>query len=135
MEQYNEILKLKTMLEEAGIVFDFYPRKELHDEWDGYQICYPADQGRVCSVIEGALTYGGLCDRLEIMGLLTKEERKDGTVKGWLTAEDVFARIKKHWEENYLNRTTSDELLKKCGLAFITSPEKERIAKNECTAK
>ena len=76
MEQYNEILKLKTMLEKAGIVFDFYPRKELH---------------------------GGFCDRLEIMGLLTKEERKDGTVKGWLTAEDVFARIKKHWEENYLN--------------------------------
>ena len=103
MEQYNEILKLKTMLKEAGIVFDFYQRKELHDEWDGYQICYPADAGRVCSVIEGALTYGGLCDRLEIMGLLTKEERKDGTVKGWLTAEDVFARIKKHWEENYLN--------------------------------
>lgn len=32
-------------------------------------------------------------------------------------------------------RTTSDELLKKCGLAFITSLEKERIAKNECTAK
>ena len=54
MEQYNEILKLKTMLEEAGIVFDFYPRKELYDEWDGYQICYPADEGRVCSVIEGA---------------------------------------------------------------------------------
>ena len=103
MEQYNEILKLKAMLEEAGIVFDFYPRKELHDEWDGYQIIYPADEGRVCSVIEGALTRGGVCDKLEIMGLLTKEERKDGTVKGWLTAEDVFARIKKHWEENYLN--------------------------------
>jgi hypothetical protein len=50
-------------------------------------------------------------------------------------------------------RTTSDELLKKCGLAFITSTEaeelmgespcmnctredcKERIAQNECTAK
>lgn len=104
MEQYNEILKLKTMLEEAGIVFDFYPRKDLHDEWGCYQICYPADEGRVCSVIEGALTYGGVCDRLEIMGLLTKEERKDGTVKGWLTAEDVFARIKKHWEENYGKR-------------------------------
>lgn len=28
-------------------------------------------------------------------------DRKDGTVKGWLTADDVFARIKKHWEENY----------------------------------
>lgn len=103
MEQYNEILKLKAMLEEAGIVFDFYARKELDDEWDGYQICYPADPGRVCSVIEGALTYGGVCDKLEIMGLLTKEERKDGIVKGWLTAEDVFVRIKKHWEENYLN--------------------------------
>lgn len=81
MEQYNEILKLKTMLEEAGIVFDFYHRKDMHDEWGYYQICYPADAGRVCSVIEGALTYG--------------------IVKGWLTAEDVFARIKKHWEENY----------------------------------
>lgn len=104
MERYNEILKLKTMLEEAGIVFDFYPRKELHDEWDGYQICYPAGTRRMCSVIEGALTYGGLCDRLEIMGLLTKEEIKDGIVKGWLTAEDVFARIKKHWEGNYGKR-------------------------------
>lgn len=101
MEQYNEILKLKTMLEEAGIVFDFYPRKKVYSVFDGYQICYPANTGIVCSVIEGALTYGGVCDRLEIMGLLTKEERKDGTVKGWLTAEDVFARIKKHWEENY----------------------------------
>lgn len=104
MEQYNEILKLKAMLEEAGIVFDFYPRKELYDGWNGYQICYPADAGRVCSVIEGALTRGGVYDKLEIMGLLTKEERKDGIVKGWLTAEDVFARIKKHWEENYLNK-------------------------------
>lgn len=101
MEQYKEILRLESMLVDAGIVFDFYPRKDLHDELDGYQICYPSDAGRVCSVIEGALTYGGVCDRLEIMGLLTKEERKDGTVKGWLTAEDVFARIKKHWEENY----------------------------------
>lgn len=101
MEQYNEILKLKSMLEEAGIVFDFYPRKVINDDCDGYQICYPSDAGRVCSVIEGALTYGGVCDRLEIMGLLTKEERKDGIVKGWLTAEDVFARIEKHWEENY----------------------------------
>ena len=77
MEQYNEILKLKTMLEEAGIVFDFYPRKVINDDCDGYKICYPAAAGRVCSVIEGALTYGGVCDRLEIMGLLTKEERKD----------------------------------------------------------
>lgn len=101
MEQYNEILKLKTMLEEAGIVFDFCPRKYMHDEWGCYQICYPADAGRVCSVMEGALTYGGVCDKLEIMGLLTKEECKYGIVKGWLTAEDVFARIKKHWEENY----------------------------------
>jgi hypothetical protein len=104
MEQYNEILKLKTMLEEAGIVFDFYPRKVISDDCDGYKICYPAAAGRVCSVIEGALTRGGVCDRLEIMGLLTKEERKDGIVKGWLTAEDVFERIKKHWEGNYGKR-------------------------------
>lgn len=86
MEQYKEILRLESMLVDAGIVFDFYPRKDLHDEWDGYQICYPADAGRVCSVIEGALTYGGLCDRLEIthttresIGRYVKRTRNTGT--------------------------------------------------------
>ena len=53
----------------------------------------------VCSVIEGYGTYGAEDDRLEIMGLLISEEEANDTVAGWLTAEDVFSRIKKHYEE------------------------------------
>lgn len=49
-----------------------------------------------------ALDAGNAADIFRIFRLLlTKEECKYGIVKGWLTAEDVFARIKKHWEENY----------------------------------
>jgi hypothetical protein len=33
------------------------------------------------------------------MGLLTEDEEKSDEVLGYLTAEDVFARIKKSWEE------------------------------------
>ena len=54
---------------------------------------------RVCSVIQGTCTYGGLENKLEIMGLLTEEEAENDSVCGWLTAEDVFQRIKAHWEK------------------------------------
>ena len=32
------------------------------------------------------------------MGLLTEEEAKTDRVVGWLDADDVFRRIKEHWE-------------------------------------
>lgn len=32
------------------------------------------------------------------MGLLTPEEAEQDSVCGWLTADNVFERIKKHWE-------------------------------------
>ena len=101
--KYKEIFKLKGMLEEAGIPFEFADRTNPFLEWlEKWQIGYPVlppSPKRVCSVIEGYGTYGAEDDRLEIMGLLTPEEEANDTVAGWLTAEDVFSRIKKHYEE------------------------------------
>lgn len=94
--KYNEILKLKDMLESAKIPFDF------SKAYNGYHIVYPpANYKRVCSVIEHDYSYGKEKDLLEIMGLITEEEKDawDDDVFGYLTAEEVFQRIKNHWGE------------------------------------
>lgn len=94
MEKYNEILKLKEMLIQQGIPFDF---SEIHG---GYHIFYPNKDNVICSVIEHDFSYGREKDKLEIQGLLTEQELEGigDTVLGYLTAEDVFARINKHFE-------------------------------------
>lgn len=94
--KYNEILKLKEMLESAKIPFGF---SKLHG---GYHIVYTADSNkRICSVIEHDFSYGREKDLLEIQGLMTKEELEEtqDTVLGYLTAAEVFQRIKNHWEK------------------------------------
>lgn len=53
-------------------------------------------------------SYGSAFDKLEIMGLLTKEEQledvgDESSVKGYLSATDVFGRISKHYADNYKN--------------------------------
>lgn len=71
--KYNEIFRLKEMLENAKIPFDFLNRGRGH--YESWQICYPCTYGNgecVCSVIEGLGTYGESQDLLEIMGLLTE---------------------------------------------------------------
>lgn len=106
---FCEIFKLHKMLDEAGIQHDFRDETPpinpigaptlFHAK---YHIYYPSfeDWGRgpikyACSVIEGFSTIGGEKNRLEIMGLLTNEEEKRGyCVVGYLTAKDVFERIK-----------------------------------------
>lgn len=116
--KYKEIYKLKKMLENAGIPFDWtenwgYDEKEIKslreiapDLIEHYQICYPKGsfihcENRWISVIEGFCTYGAEKDKLEIMGGLTsKEKREEGDVIGWLTADDVYQRIKNHWKEH-----------------------------------
>ena len=110
MSKYKEIFKLKRMLEKADIPFEFiecfgYDKRLLSaypDIMDHYQICYPIKgEGQIISVIGGFGAHGAEQDKLEIMGLLTPWERFEGnTVIGWLTAENVFKRIKKDWEEN-----------------------------------
>lgn len=62
-------------------------------------IVYREDGERLVSAIEGFGSHGfGLNgeqgDLIEIMGLLTPEEEKEESVRGWLTAEEVFRRIK-----------------------------------------
>lgn len=58
-------------------------------------LLYPSYAGHVCSVIQGYGTYGGNQNLLEIFGLTGT----DNDVEGWLSAAEVFGRIKKHWEE------------------------------------
>ena len=96
----TEIHKLHEMLVEAGIEHDYYSRNELFGEIDGidwgWHIVVPFADGakNIVSAVEGFGTYGYSDDLIEIMGLLTPEESKYDSVKGWLTAEEVFRRIK-----------------------------------------
>lgn len=83
------------MLEKENIPFEFLDR--TNGIITLYQLCYPSVENRVCSVIEGDFSYGGVCDKLEIMGLLTEEESINDEVLGYLTAENVFERIKIHY--------------------------------------
>lgn len=111
-----EIERLHNMLLEAGIDHEWKDRTPPH--WDlivakepeffadiswGWQIIVYKENGeRLVSAIEGYGSYGyangflGVhSDLIEIMGLLTPEEEDEGWgVKGWLTAEEVFRRIK-----------------------------------------
>ena len=106
----KEIFRLKRMLEKAEIPFEFIEgfgydkslKEELPDLMEHYQICYPSRRNMKISVIEGLGTFGREQDRLEIMGGLTPYEQfyhGDSPI-GFLTAENVFKRIKKDWEEH-----------------------------------
>lgn len=120
-KNYKEIFKLKQMLETSDIPFDWiegwgYDEVELKrlrmlapDLIERYQICYPKGsftntENRWISVIEGFGTYGAEQDRLEIMGGFTPWEQyeygDETPVLGYLTARNVFTRIKNHWEEH-----------------------------------
>lgn len=101
-EKYTEIFSLKYMLERAGIPFEFIDRSsQWSDKREDWQIAYGEINHEgfpTCSVIQNFSSIGNKENLLEIYGLLTDEERKDGTATGYLTAQDVFERIKKHWE-------------------------------------
>lgn len=97
MGKYNEIFKLMIMLKTNKIPHQFLNRSTSAREH--YQVSYPTNgDDRVISVIQGYFTHGGEEDKLEIMGLLSDEERKQDEVVGWLDSEDVFKRIKNHYE-------------------------------------
>lgn len=113
--KYKEIFKLKKMLDNAGIPYEWSENWDLDPEqvkafmavapdlFGYYHIWYPTakDGERWISVIEGFGTYGAENDRLEIMGGLTPwEQFSEGNgPKGHLTACNVFGRIKRNWEE------------------------------------
>ena len=92
--KYTEILKLDKMLTESRIPH------VLQKHLDGWQIIYPeAGKKRVMDAIENFGSYGHEKNLLEIMGLLTPEEAEYDIVAGYLTAQDVFKRIEKHWDD------------------------------------
>ena len=68
------------------------------DVFNGVVIQYPDNVDCKCSVIEHDGSYGRTVDKLEIMGLLTIEEKSRSSVLGYLTAKDVFDRIMKDYK-------------------------------------
>lgn len=94
----SSIIKLHYLLKSNGIPHTLIDRAER-----GWQILYPdttaytQTDDTVVSVIQGPYSYGGDRDLLEIMGLLTPEERHRDGVAGDLTVADVFGRIQAHW--------------------------------------
>lgn len=111
--EYKEIFNLKVMLDKANIPYEFLDRSYIdYDEhklqYPFYQIivyeqyndlneCEDFEPIRLISVIQGHGTYGENKDLLEILGCLTSRERKEDSVKGYLTAKEVFKRIKKNY--------------------------------------
>lgn len=89
---YQEIFKLHELLNENNIPHS------IEQAEDGWRIRYPTYGQCICRVIEYTGSQGASIDRLEIMGLLNKEERKFDRVVGHLTAENVFQRIRKDYE-------------------------------------
>ena len=86
----DEMMTLIDKLEIANIPF-----AAEADCYGGIHVMYPDDwkNGCKCSVISHKYSYGGREGLLEIMGLLTEEEEEWDEVVGYLTADDVFARI------------------------------------------
>ena len=89
---YTEIEKLNKMMLELNIPHS-YERM-----FDGWQISYPNKDNLIADVIQHFGSYGAEENLLEIMGLLTKNEEKNDSVLGHLTAENCLNRFKKHYK-------------------------------------
>ena len=78
-ECYKEIYKLRNLLDTTGIPYVFEA-----GFLNGAALAYPnrKDGEFVCSVIEHNGSYGRDDDKLELMGLLTKDESKCDDVVG-----------------------------------------------------
>ena len=88
----KEIFRLKEMLEKENIPFEFIEREEL----EGYQLVYPKFSNEMIeaiSVIQHKYSYGNEVNLLEMLDLTTLDD-----VEGYLKAEDVFERIKRHYK-------------------------------------
>ena len=88
----DEFSKLVHLLTDDGIPF------ELKWRLGGRQLIYPNREIWVCDVICNPGSYGYENGLLEIMGLV---EIDGDTVEGWLTAEEVFERIKNHYKKDF----------------------------------
>ena len=90
-----ELLKLRKLLRKEGIPFE-----SIHSEWVGKMyphLYYPQRENFICSIICHPYAYGYYNGLLEIMGLV---EDTEDSVEGYLSAEEVFERIKRHYAES-----------------------------------
>ena len=88
---YKEILKLHDMLEANNIPHEFARF------YDGYVVCYQTSgETCVCDAVQHRWSYGSEQDLIEILGL--SENGAGIDIEGYLTADDVFQRIKNHYE-------------------------------------
>ena len=70
---------------------------ELRPFYGGYLCCVPTYESRDFDFICHSTSYGHEEGLLEIMGaIVTDEESEIDSVVGWLTADNVIERIKKH---------------------------------------
>lgn len=92
--RYKEIRRLNKLLKKASIPHT------MERLFDGWRICYPSAKNCTMDAIEHFGSYGEEKDLIEIMGLLTAEEQKIDCVVGYLSATDVFERIKQHYEKS-----------------------------------
>lgn len=87
---FVEMNKLINLLTSENIPF------ETRKSWDNTsQVLYPSIKNHTCDVICHSGSIGSEKGLLEIMGLTLDED-----VEGYLTAEEVFTRIKKNYIEN-----------------------------------
>lgn len=87
-----EMIKLIKLLKESEIPFE--------SDIDGFgsvQVFYPNIDNPICDVICNAYSFGGDRGLLEMMGLV--EDEDGDSVEGHLWAEEVFERIKEHYEK------------------------------------
>lgn len=91
-EKYKEILELDRLLNEAGIAHVTYR------VMDGWQLAYTNTDGDfITDAIEFTGSYGADRDLLEIAGTLAHDAGEGEDVEGWLTAKEVFERIRNDW--------------------------------------
>lgn len=107
-EKYTEILKLRQMLCKAGIPHS------LSRMYDGWQIIYFCGREQVADVVQHRFSYGAEKDMLELQGLLKPQEKEYDDVAGYLSANEVFKRIKKDFFcKKQKNKSMRDKNIKK----------------------
>lgn len=98
----SELNKLARYLHEIKMPFSQYDCNKEYDEddfiikLDRHQICVPDQDTPVWDVICQYGSYGYEQGLLEAYGAIVDEEEDGNTVAGYLTAEDVIARMKKY---------------------------------------
>ena len=86
--EWTQVDELITMLEKTDIPFTVTSSHGRPQVW------YPDDKHPICDAICHCCCYGDQSVVMEIFGLTLNYD----SVEGYLNADEVFARIKEHWE-------------------------------------